>query len=390
MKISVCGIGAITAAGNNVEQLLNSIREEKRGSAKLTLFDSIIDVPVCEVKLSNLELKKVVGEHKYTTISRTSLLAMAAAKMALEDAAIDMDARIGLISATTVGGMDITEDFYRQFIVNGGKGKISSMKSHDCADSTNRVAKYCGIKGFRTTISTACSSASNAMILGANMLKKGLLDYVVVGGSDSLCRFTLNGFNSLQILDEHECRPFSADRDGLNLGEGAAYIVLTNVEKPNNYYCTLAAYANTNDAHHQTASSQIGEGAYLAMQQALLMSGLHKTDISYINAHGTATKNNDLTEGIAIKRFFEHEVPMFSSTKPYTGHTLAAAGAVEALISILAIKHSIIPPNLGFTEPIEEHGLVPETTLKQDVNVRNVMTNSFGFGGNCTTLIFSR
>ena len=259
-------------------------------------------------------------------------------------------------------------------------------KQH-CADSTRRIAEYCGITGYTATVSTACSSAANAVITGALLLENDMADYVVAGGTDALCRFTLNGFNSLSILDRERCRPFDATRAGLNLGEGAGYVVLAREEPGMRSYCRLAGYANANDAHHQTASSETGEGAYRAMAEALARSGLERVD--YINAHGTATPNNDLTEGTALRRLFGELVPPFSSTKGFTGHALAAAGGIEAVLSALAIGHGLRYGNPGFAEPIPELGLRPVTET-ESAAVNSVLSNSFGFGGNCSSLIFAK
>lgn len=390
MEIYVCGVGSISAIGNNVAEMMNSIRLKHRGVGKLTLFKSTIDVPVGEVKMSNLELKDSVGECEYKVLSRTALLGMVAAKEAVDDAQIPEGMRVGLISATSVGGMDLTEQFYSQYREDSSKGKIKMVAGHDCADSTNHIAKYCNIGGFRTTISTACSSAANAIILGANMLKCQMLDYVVVGGVDALCSFTLNGFNSLMILDSKECCPFSNDRAGLNLGEGAGYMVLTNKSSAPKQYCMLTGYSNANDAFHQTASSESGDGAYLSMSRAVESANICSSEISYINAHGTGTGNNDLSESVAIKRLFGDDVPMFSSTKPYTGHTLAAAGGIEAVLSVKSIELGVVMASLGFSEAIDGVGLTPQSDIVEGVDIKNVMTNSFGFGGNCSTLIFSK
>ena len=210
---------------------------------------------------------------------------------------------------------------------------------------------------------------------------------MVAGGTDALCRFTLNGFNSLSVLDREPCRPFDATRAGLNLGEGAGYLVLTHERPGMRTYCRLAGYANANDAYHQTASSQTGEGAYRAMAGALAQSGLRCVD--YINVHGTATPNNDLTEGTALRRLFGGQVPPFSSTKGYTGHALAAAGGIEAVLAVLAITHGLRYGNPGFAEPIPELGLRP-VARTQEADVRSVLSNSFGFGGNCCSLIFAK
>jgi 3-oxoacyl-[acyl-carrier-protein] synthase-1 len=225
------------------------------------------------------------------------------------------------------------------------------------------------------------------------MIQSGKLDRVVVGGTDSLSKFTINGFKSLMILSETFCKPFDANRTGLNLGEGAAYLVLESdriiQSEQKKVLAYVTGYGNTNDAFHQTASSPDGEGAFLSMQKALKLAGLQPGDIDYINAHGTATVNNDLSESIALQRVFGENIPDFSSTKPFTGHTLAAAGAVEAVYSILALQNGMIFPNLNFSEPLVETKLVPSVSLQQKP-LQYVLSNSFGFGGNCSSLIFKK
>ena len=324
MNIAVRGIGIISALGNGAGETLAALRAGRSGIGKPTLFRSAVDVPVGEVRRDNRALGELLGIPARETPSRTALLGMIAAAQAVADAAIPAAARVALVSGTSVGGMDLTENFYRDFRSDNGRGRLRSVAGHDCADSTRRIAEYCGITGYTATVSTACSSAANAVITGALLLENDMADYVVAGGTDALCRFTLNGFNSLSILDRERCRPFDATRAGLNLGEGAGYVVLAREEPGMRSYCRLAGYANANDAHHQTASSETGEGAYRAMAEALARSGLERVD--YINAHGTATPNNDLTEGTALRRLFGELVPPFSSTKGFTGHALAAAG----------------------------------------------------------------
>ena len=333
MNIAVRGIGIISALGNGAGETLAALRAGRSGIGKLTLFRSAVDVPVGEVRRDNRALGELLGIPARETPSRTALLGMIAAAQAVADAAIPAAARVALVSGTSVGGMDLTENFYRDFRSDNGRGRLRSVAGHDCADSTRRIAEYCGSTGYTATVSTACSSAANTVITGALLLENDMADYVVAGGTDALCRFTLNGFNSLSILDPERCRPFDATRAGLNLGEGAGYVVLAREEPGMRSYCRLAGYANANDAHHQTASSETGEGAYRAMAEALARSGLERVD--YINAHGTATPNNDLTEGTALRRLFGEQVPPFSSTKGFTGHALAAAGGIEAVLSAL-------------------------------------------------------
>ena len=378
MNIAVRGIGIISALGNGAGETLAALRAGRSGIGKPTLFRSAVDVPVGEVRRDNRALGELLGIPARETPSRTALLGMIAAAQAVADAAIPAAARVALVSGTSVGGMDLTENFYRDFRSDNGRGRLRSVAGHDCADSTRRIAEYCGITGYTATVSTACSSAANAVITGALLLENDMADYVVAGGTDALCRFTLNGFNSLSILDPERCRPFDATRAGLNLGEGAGYVVLAREEPSMRSYCRLAGYANANDAHHQTASSETGEGAYRAMAEALARSGLERVD--YIN---------DLTDGIALRRLFGEQVPPFSSTKGFTGHALAAAGGIEAVLSALAIGHGLRYGNPGFAEPIPELGLRPVAET-ESAAVNSVLSNSFGFGGNCSSLIFAK
>jgi 3-oxoacyl-[acyl-carrier-protein] synthase-1 len=196
------------------------------------------------------------------------------------------------------------------------------------------------------------------------------------------------------ILDQEYCKPFDENRKGLNLGEGAGYVVLvsdrviSSLEK--DPYCSLSGYSNANDAYHQTASSPGGTGSLLAMKGALAESGIAAKDISYINLHGTGTQNNDISEGTAIKELFEPSYPKMSSTKSFTGHTLGASGGIEAVFSVLSIKHGIVYPNLRLSEPMKELPFVPETKFLKDQRIEHVLSNSFGFGGNCSSLVFSK
>ena len=390
MRIAVGGLGIISAIGHGTGEVLASLRSGRSGVGPLTLFDMVCDVPVGQVRRDNSELKSMLGISPETTVTRTALLGMIAAEDALADAGGGAGPRTGFVNATSTGGIDLTEVFFKDFAADDTKGRLREVAGHECADSTRRIAGRLGITGFTTTISTACSSAANAIIFGAGLIRQGLVDRVVAGGTDALCRFTLGGFRSLGILDGEPCRPFDCLRAGLNLGEGAGYVVLqredTLTREPYGY---LTGWANANDAFHQTASSTTGEGAYMAMAEAIEMAGLAPSEIGYINAHGTGTINNDASEAAALARIFGDRVPPFSSTKPFTGHTLAAAGGIEAAISLLAIRHGAIFPNLNFENPMDDSSPVPQTALRERVEIRHVLSNSFGFGGNNSSLIFS-
>ncbi|HPI87051.1 MAG TPA: beta-ketoacyl-[acyl-carrier-protein] synthase family protein [Bacteroidales bacterium] len=398
-RVFVTGIGIICAIGKNTGETLASLKACRHGIGKITVLDTVHrdELPAGEIKLTNTELAALAGVTDIDMNPRTALLGMIAAAEALQNAGIDPKDnrfRTGVISASTVGGMDKTEINYRHY--EKGKPYNNFVLTHDCSYSTEQIAARLGFRDMVSTVSTACSSSANSIMFGARLIHHGLLDRVLAGGSDSLSKFTLNGFNALMILDKHHCRPFDKSRTGLNLGEGAAFLVLESEEALGSRtpLCELTGYANANDAYHQTASSPDGYGPFLSMSDALQTAsknipGFNLRDISYINAHGTGTDNNDLTEGIAIGRIFGDAIPPVSSTKPFTGHTLGAAAAVEAVISILSIRHNTIFPNLNFNEKIEELKFEPVREMITGVTLKHVLSNSFGFGGNDSTLIFS-
>lgn len=388
-------MGIISAIGCSVPETLESLKSERSGIGKILHFDTIHkEFPAGEVTLGEKDLKEMLHIPQQEIATRTSLLGMVALRETLESASLTEreGLNVAFISGTTVGGMDKSEQFYLDFLTNDTHNGY--IAAHDCGACTEMIADHFG--GFRmvTSISTACSSAANAIIMGANLIKQGKADIVVAGGSECITKFHFNGFHTLMILDTKQCRPFDRDRQGLNLGEGAAYVVLESAAsaaaRKVPALCTLSGYGNACDAFHQTASSPEGEGAFRAMSQALASAGLKPSDIDYINAHGTGTPNNDLSESTAILRLFGDKVPPFSSTKQMTGHTTSASGSVEAVISVLCIKEGIIPANLGFSHPIEETGLTPLLHHTEGAEVEHVLSNSFGFGGNDSSLIFSK
>ncbi|HZK63005.1 MAG TPA: beta-ketoacyl-[acyl-carrier-protein] synthase family protein [Puia sp.] len=393
--VFVAGVGVVSAIGRNADECLGSFRTETPGMGDIGLLQTRQrgKLPVAEIKLSNRQLATLTGLG--SGIPRTALLSALAAQEALNDAGLKdlKDLRTGFISANTVGGMDKTESFFEPFMKDPASGSLHDVVHHECGAITEMVADLLGIHHFISTISTACSSSANAVFTGARMIRHGLLDVAVVGGADALTRFTLNGFNTLMILDKEYCKPFDENRKGLNLGEGAGYLVLLSEkimkQRQQPAYCVLAGYSNANDAYHQTASSPEGTGSFLAMKQAIQASGLQPGDIDYINLHGTGTSNNDIAEGTAIKLLFDPVYPKMSSTKSFTGHTLGASGGMEAVFSALAIRHGIIYPNLRFETPMKELSFTPVTRFLKDQRVRHVLSNSFGFGGNCSSLIFS-
>lgn len=396
-KVFVTGIGVISALGIGASATLTSLQKGESGIGKLThLNTEHNDLPVGEVKLSNEEMAQMLNlGYPYNEL-RTVLMGIIAAKEAISSACLDGNtlAKSAFINGTTVGGMDKTEKHFKEVFDTKAETPDSvELRFNDCGCSSELIADQLGKVKMVTTTSTACSSAANAVILGANMIKAGLIDIAIVGGSESLTKFHLNGFNTLMILDKENCRPFDRDRAGINLGEGAAYLVIESeasmLKRGVKALAELKGYANTCDAFHQTATSENGEGAYLSMRKAMDMARLSPRDIDYISAHGTGTPNNDACEFAAMERIWGYDLPSFSSTKSFTGHTTSASGSIESVICILGIQNGFIPKNIGFTNPMKDSA-IPVTENQESANIRNVINNSFGFGGNDTTLIFSK
>lgn len=363
------------------------------------------ELPVGEVKLSDAEMQQLVEvtADEGQPLSRTTLMARLAIREALAQAHLlgpdqmlkaEADGTMPLISGTTVAGMDRGENLITSTDHDVMMQQMLDAAT-DCGSNTRQIARGFGRFAMLDTLSTACSSAANAIAMGANLLKTGRYSQALVGGTESLSRFHLNGFNTLMILDHERCRPFDATRAGLNLGEGAAYLVIETLSSARSRGVTplavLSGYGNACDAFHQTASSADGEGAYRAMSQAIVMAGLNASDIDYINAHGTATPNNDPSELTAMQRVFGHSLPHYSSTKGFTGHTTSASGSIEAVFCLLALQHQFLPVSLGCSTPIEGQPAPvssASTPLPQH-GLRHILCNAFGFGGNDSSMLFS-
>ena len=377
-RLVITGMGVVSALGVGLEKNLAALRAGRCGIAPVRyLPTSLSALPAGEVPLSQEELQALCGVPD--AWPRTALLSLLALREALSQAGLAPEG-LSLISGTTVGGMDLTEKQWPAY-----------SPYHSCGKATDLAADKLGLGGFRTTLSTACSSAANALIFGARLLQSGFCEHVVCGGSESLSDYHFHGFHSLMILDREPCRPFDASRAGLNLGEGAAYLVLETETSARRRGARLLAildgWGNACDAFHQTASSENGEGAFLAMREALGRAGLEPADIDYVNAHGTGTPNNDASESAALRRVFGDALPPVSSTKAATGHTTSASGSIEAVFCILALLEGFIPPQLHFQTP-DPACITPETQLRT-ARLRHVLCNAFGFGGNDTSLLFS-
>jgi 3-oxoacyl-(acyl-carrier-protein) synthase len=393
-RIIITGMGLISAIGDSVIENRDSLKNERSGIGHIQFYKTAYagKLPTAEVRHTTEELNKKLFRIPDPTISRTSLLALYAATEAIGDSGLTAEeissTETALVGASTVGGMCLTDELYHDALSKDGGTPY--LSSYDYASVTLAIQERYGIRGEVSTINTACSSSANAILYGARLIRHGFARRAIVGGAESLAKFTINGFNALNILSSKPCAPFDRDRSGLNLGEGAAFLVLEKEEDlaGKKTYASLAGFGNKNDAYHPSSNSPEGLGPYLSMKEALENSSLNVDDIGYINAHGTGTENNDETESRAMIRLFE-KPPPFSSTKSYTGHTLGAAGAIEAVYAILNLVHQEVYASLSYYNPIPETGLIPVSHYgKQDI--RHVMSNSFGFGGNCSTLIFSK
>jgi len=387
-------MGVISAIGNSVAQNRMSLAEGTCGINKeFDLFPTKYAgvLPFGQVKISTASLREKFKIAE-AGVTRTTMLALHAFTEVMEDGQLSLSdlssADTALIGASTVGGMCLTDELYAD--ANKQTNGSEYTSSYDCASINMYLQQRYKMNGIINTINTACSSSANAIMYGAMLIKNGLAKRAIVGGVDSLAKFTINGFNALHILSPEKCTPFDEHRKGLNLGEGAAFLLLEKEEDiaGKKVYAELSGYCNSNDAYHPSSLSEQGDGPFLSMQGALASAKLSADQVDFINAHGTGTENNDEVESKAMIRLFQ-KPPAFASSKANIGHTLGAAGAVEAVYSILSLVNQEVYANLNFKDPITVTGLVPVQAY-QKVPLKHVMSNSFGFGGNCSSLIFSK
>jgi 3-oxoacyl-[acyl-carrier-protein] synthase-1/3-oxoacyl-[acyl-carrier-protein] synthase II len=331
----------------------------------MTLFAITADAPLA---VGEVELRTDPAD----PLPRTHRLAHMAADQALADTDLVPDA---IVVGTTTGGILTTEA-----LLEKGVSAPDRYRYHGVGSVAEELARRCGCTGPLITVSTACSSGAVALLLAMEMMRSGKARRVLAGGVDSLCRLTYFGFNSLQLIDPLGARPLDRERRGLSVGEGAALLLLTT-EPPDEGALQLLGAGLSCDAHHPTAPLADGQGALAAMQAALADAGLDPADIDYINLHGTGTQDNDLAEARAIESLFVDCHPPLSSIKGATGHPLAAAGAIEAVVAAIAIKNDIAPANVGFGNIDPAMNIVP-VTAPLLAPIKTVLSNSFGFGGN--------
>lgn len=390
-KVFVTGMGVISAIGNNTAENLTHLRKGKTGITRAKYVQSNYGQthPFAEVKQSTEALKSQLKLKTTKGLTRTDFIALTALKEALDNSKLtptEISAEeTAFISASTIGGMCLTDQLYEDAnLISGGSDYVESYPG---STHTLKIAKEYEFSGTVAAINTACSSSANAIMLGAKLIKSGRATRAIVGGTDSIGKFSINGFNALQIMSEEACAPFDENRKGLNLGEGAAYLILEaeDIVNDKKSYAEILGYGNSNDAFHPSSLSEDAVGVVECMSRALKSAQINPDDVDYINAHGTATGNNDMTELTGINKVFKG-FPPFNSTKSYTGHTLGAAGAIEAVYSILSINNNELFPSLNCKKTISPFNQYPISSFTKK-EIKTVLSNSFGFGGNCTSLI---
>lgn len=298
-------------------------------------------------------------------------------------------ARVAVVIGSSTASIDRTEEGYRDLLTDGQfKPQFKQACMHNPHTPGAFVADKLGVRGPAMTVSTACSSSAKVFATAARWLANDMIDAVIIGGVDTLCLSVLHGFHALQLVSPQACKPFDADRDGINLGEAAGFAILVHARHAPPESVRLRGFGESSDAHHMSHPHPQGLGAQLAMRAALHMAGLGSDDVDYVNLHGTASKANDFIEGKAMRGVFGERV-LASSTKGWTGHTLGAAGITESIIAIDAMLQGYIPGTLNLHQPDSE---IPYTVLADNTaaEVRHVMSNSFGFGGNNCSLLFGK
>ncbi len=388
--IAITGTGCISALGENLNDCMKSMFSGIRNVKPPMRFSSThpVTYPVFEIPF----LDKIISPEceKNQDLTVTARMGIAATYQALRDAGYSKEylksKRVGVCMGTTVGSSLNNEEFYREYR-DGKHPNMAPIKRFLNSNPASSIAREFDTNGPIQTIVNACASGTDAVGTGASWIKAGLCDLVIAGGSDELCRVTYNGFISLMITDSEPCKPFDRNRNGLNLGEGAAVLILERASlKTTPPKCYLLGYGSACDAYHLTAPKPDGSGLKRAYEAAFSSCNLSPGEIGFINAHGTGTKDNDKVETLVIGDQMP-EVPFFS-TKGYTGHTLGAAGALEAVFTVACLNKKKIPFSIGFSQGDESAEVVP-ISENREITCHSAISQSVAFGGNNSVLIFS-
>ena len=402
-RIVITGMGTKNAIGGNVSEFARSLEEGVCGISQIDLFDTTEFRTHKGGQVKDFDPRRSIPEEfSLKRMSRADSLSMAAALEALNDAGLyplpeNIKENMGVAIGGGAGGLLEAESFYAEMLKKGKeRSKYSRLSSLFCASSADRIATNLELLGPKATFMTACSAGATALGYARDLILNGHAGIMLAGGVEPMCRLTYAAFNALKSVDEDVCRPFDRNRSGLSLGEASAILILESLEAAQNrgakIYGELMGYGVTCDSFHMTAPDEKASGAARSMRAALADSGLTVEDIDYINAHGTATPVNDSTETKAIKEVFgsrAYSIPV-SSTKSMHAHTLGASGALEGIVSLLALAKKFVPPTIHWRERDPECDLDYVTQGARSTDLRAVLSNSFAFGGNNTTVIFGR
>jgi len=398
VRIAVTGAGILCSIGCNKEEVWRSICESRAGIGKLSRFPGeTFPTDIAAEVEGDVSHLLPIARRQARRMSRSDRLAVVAATEAVaqanDGAAAPLPAGRTIVSTgTSTGGLLEGEEYYFARLVRGRRRtRASRVLQQPTSGPSDAVARALKVSGGVLSNATACASAGAAIGMAADLLRSGHADAAIAGGSDALCRLTYSGFNVLQAVDDRPCAPFDARRKGITLGEGAAYLVLERwddaLARGATIIAELCGYAATCDAHHPTAPHEEGRGAEAAMRGAMAEAGEEHVD--YINAHGTGTLLNDSAETKAIVAAVGRGIPV-SSSKSYFGHTLGASGAVEAVITVLALQNQLAPPTLRLECAADDCTLdyIPNTPRPMAMNA--ALSNTFGFGGSNVSLLFKR
>ena len=396
-KCVVTGIGSVCSVGNNVKEVWENIIGGKCGVKEIKSFKTDKCYTHVSAEIEDFKPNFQLASKYINKMDRVSVLCIEAALEAVKDSALDIESqdmsRVGVVVASCAGGLLSLEKYHKQYLDNPQKCKPIDLLKVGVSPIVNNVALAIGNTGISTSIANACAAGTIGIAYACSLIESGVLDVAIVCGADTSSSLTFGGFHSIKALAVEGCSPFSRS-DGINLGEGAGAIIIESrlhaEKREKNAYASIAGYAVSSDAYHITAPHPEGEGQINAMEKAMKEADLKPLDIDYINAHGTATPLNDGSEKAAIDKVFKDSKDklMISSTKSMTGHCLGAAGVLEAIFTIKALKEGAIPPTINFDTKLEsDYDFVPNHKKNKDINI--AMSNSLAFGGNNASVIFT-
>jgi 3-oxoacyl-[acyl-carrier-protein] synthase II len=407
-RVVVTGLGCITPVGNDIDMMWNNIIAGKSGAGQITHFDTNQHRTKIAAEVKGFDGNTLFGHKDARRMDRFTQFALAAALQAVESSRLkitdDNRDRIGIVIGSGIGGMGTMSEqvniFYKRGPTRVSPFLVPMMLPDTAAGMT---AIYLGVRGLNMAVSTACATGTNAVGEASEVIRRGSADVILAGGSDAvIIPIAMAGLSNMGALSKRNddpqraSRPFDLNRDGFVMGEGAAVMVLEELEfaqaRGAQILAEISGYGATNDAFHISAPAENGAGAALCMEAALNDAGMEIHDVDYINAHGTSTFLNDKSETAAIKTVFgdrAYQMPV-SSTKSMTGHLLGASGALEAVICVKALQDEIVPATVNYENPDPECDLDYVPNQARSIKIRNIMSNSFGFGGHNATIILSQ